>query len=78
MKHASMTKRRFLGTTTAAMAALSLRAPARAGRAAGADHLPTSARSGVFVRSRWTVQTSRVGALKTSMFGEGACRFQRL
>lgn len=34
-----MTKRRFLGTTTAAMAALALRAPARAGRAAGADHL---------------------------------------
>jgi hypothetical protein len=38
----------------------------------------TSAWSGVFVRSRRTVQTSRVGALKTSMLGEGAWRFQRL
>ena len=38
----------------------------------------TSACSGVFVRSRRTVQASRVGALKTSMFGDGDWRFQKL
>ena len=35
----------------------------------------TSACSGVFVRPRATVQTSRVGASKASMFGSGAVRF---
>ncbi len=38
----------------------------------------TSAWSGVFVRSRRTQLTSRLGALKVSMLGEGAMRFQKL
>ena len=38
----------------------------------------TRACSGVFVRSRSTAHSSRVGALKISMAGGGAARFQKV
>ena len=54
------------------------RASTRAASTNCASFIVTSACSGVLVRSRRTVQVSRVGALKMSIDAGGALRFQNV